>query len=79
MELPSNTEGVPHAVFDSTGLVFAVTATMTGGTGQVCTVVVIVLLSMARGWHFGLALSAIRLETVRLWSDSVWMLTYFYC
>ena len=35
MELPANAEGTPHAVFDSTGLVFAVTAAMAGGAGNV--------------------------------------------
>lgn len=35
MELPSNTVGTPHAVFDSTGLVYAVTAGMAGGMGNV--------------------------------------------
>ena len=37
MELPSNTEGNPHAVFDSTGLVFAVIAGISGGAGHVRT------------------------------------------
>ena len=37
LELPSNAAGTPHAAFDSTGLVFAVTATMADGKGQVCT------------------------------------------
>ena len=35
MDLPANTVGDPHAIFDSTGLVFAVTATMAGGAGHV--------------------------------------------
>jgi hypothetical protein len=35
MDLPSNTVGTPHAVFDSTGLVYAVTAEMAGGMGNV--------------------------------------------
>ena len=35
LELPSNAVGSPHAVFDSTGLVFAVTASMSDGKGQV--------------------------------------------
>lgn len=37
MDLPANTVGDPHAIFDSTGLVFAVTATMAGGAGHVST------------------------------------------
>lgn len=35
MDLPINAEGTPHAAFDSTGLVFAITASMTEGKGQV--------------------------------------------
>lgn len=35
MELPANTQGQPHVVFDSTGLVFGVTAAMAGGQGNV--------------------------------------------
>jgi hypothetical protein len=35
LDLPSNTVGTPHAVFDSTGLVYAVTAEMAGGLGNV--------------------------------------------
>ena len=35
MTLPSNTEGQPHCVFDSTGMVFAIMAGMTGGQGNV--------------------------------------------
>lgn len=35
LELPANAAGTPHAAFDSTGLVFAVTATMADGKGQV--------------------------------------------
>jgi COMPASS component SWD2 len=34
MELPPDTEGQPHAVFDSTGMVFAVMAGMAGGHGH---------------------------------------------
>lgn len=34
MELPNKTEGSPHTVFDSTGLVFAVMAAMAGGQGH---------------------------------------------
>jgi len=38
LDLPSNVEGTPHATFDSTGLVFAVTAPMAVGSGHVrCT------------------------------------------
>lgn len=36
MDLPSNAEGNPSVVFDSTGLVFAVMAQMTRGQGNVC-------------------------------------------
>lgn len=36
MDLPAETEGVPHTVFDSTGMVFAVMAQMKGGQGNVC-------------------------------------------
>ena len=35
LELPSTAAGNPHAVFDSTGLVFAVSASIAGGKGQV--------------------------------------------
>lgn len=35
MDLPSNTEGDPHVVFDSTGLVFAIMAHMPNGQGNV--------------------------------------------
>lgn len=35
LELPANAAGTPHAAFDSTGLVFAVTATMADKKGQV--------------------------------------------
>lgn len=35
MDLPSNTDGQPRCVFDSTGMVFAVMAKMTGGQGNV--------------------------------------------
>ena len=35
LELPANAVGTPHAAFDSTGLVFAVTAAMADGKGQV--------------------------------------------
>ena len=31
MDLPSTVHGTPHAVFDSTGMVFGVTAAMTSG------------------------------------------------
>lgn len=34
MELPSNTEGQPRAVFDSTGMVFAIMAGMAGSQGH---------------------------------------------
>lgn len=34
MDLPAETEGTPHAVFDSTGMVFAVMAQMKGGQGN---------------------------------------------
>lgn len=37
LELPTNATGNPHAVFDSTGLVFAVSAAVAGGKGQVRT------------------------------------------
>ena len=36
LQLPSSTTGTPQAVFDSTGLVFAVSASVAGGKGQVC-------------------------------------------
>jgi hypothetical protein len=39
MKLPANTVGDPHAIFDSTGLVFAVTAAMSGGVGNVSSTV----------------------------------------
>ena len=45
MELPANAEGTPHAVFDSTGLVFAVTAAMAAGEGNVR--IKIILLSLS--------------------------------
>ena len=35
MKLPENVEGSPLAVFDSTGLVFGISAAMTGGEGYV--------------------------------------------
>lgn len=35
MDLPSQAEGEPHVVFDSTGMVFAVTAAMAGKQGNV--------------------------------------------
>lgn len=35
LDLPSSASGNPHAVFDSTGLVFAVSAAVSGGKGQV--------------------------------------------
>jgi COMPASS component SWD2 len=35
MDLPSDTKGQPHVVYDSTGLVFGVTAEMAGGQGHV--------------------------------------------
>ena len=35
MDLPNQTEGTPHAVFDSTGMVFAVMAQMTMNQGSV--------------------------------------------
>lgn len=35
MDLPSTTEGNPHVVFDSTGLVFAIMAHMPNGQGNV--------------------------------------------
>jgi hypothetical protein len=38
MKLPANTVGDPHAIFDSTGMVFAVTAAMAGGIGNVSSV-----------------------------------------
>jgi WD40 repeat protein len=34
LQLPASTTGTPHAVFDSTGLVFAVSASIAGGKGQ---------------------------------------------
>jgi WD40 repeat protein len=36
MDLPSNAEGNPSVVFDSTGLVFAVMSQMARGQGNVC-------------------------------------------
>jgi hypothetical protein len=35
MKLPENVEGSPLAVFDSTGLVFGISAAMMGGEGYV--------------------------------------------
>jgi hypothetical protein len=35
MELPSTVDGAPHACFDSTGLVFGITAPMAAGSGHV--------------------------------------------
>jgi COMPASS component SWD2 len=35
LTLPANTTGQPHCVFDSTGMVYAVTAAMAGGQGNV--------------------------------------------
>jgi hypothetical protein len=35
LELPSQAQGDPHVAFDSTGLVFGITAAMTAGQGHV--------------------------------------------
>lgn len=35
MDMPAETEGTPHTVFDSTGMVFAVMAQMRAGQGTV--------------------------------------------
>ena len=40
MDLPAQTEGEPYAVFDSTGLVFGVAASMAGGQGHVSALLV---------------------------------------
>lgn len=37
MELPPQAQGVPYAEFDSTGLVFGITAPMAAGQGHVST------------------------------------------
>lgn len=45
MKLPQNVEGSPLAAYDSTGLVFGVTATMAGDEGHVSSKMSALLLS----------------------------------
>ncbi len=42
MDLPIDSEGDPHVVFDSTGMVFAVTVSMAGKQGNVSQILTII-------------------------------------
>jgi hypothetical protein len=81
MKLPANTVGDPHAIFDSTGLVFAVTAAMSGGAGNVSSLQIPSLGAQHRGVYSRYSnklRSSLRTILYSPRSSIVWMLVIAY-